>query len=60
MPNVGDKIRIISMEGEPNYTNREGIVERIARDPWGDTALYGTWGGLSVYIGKDKFEIIKE
>ena len=29
MAKVGDKIRIISMEGEPNYTGKEGVVEFI-------------------------------
>lgn len=60
MPEVGDKIRILSMDGEPEYSGREGIVQRISRDPWGDTALRGTWGGLSVYIGQDSFEIIEK
>lgn len=60
MPEVGDKIRILSMDGEPNYSGCEGVVQRISRDPWGDIALRGTWGGLSVYIGKDNFEIVEK
>lgn len=46
---VGDKIRIEFMEGEPQYTGREGVVTAISKDPWGDTAIYGTWGGCSLY-----------
>lgn len=57
---VGDTIRIIDMQGEPQYAGREGVIEQISKDPWGDTAMYGTWGGLSVYVDKDVYEIIKE
>ena len=57
---VGDKIRIINMDGEPGYTNRTGIIERICRDPWGDTVYYGTWGGLAVYPDQDTIELVKE
>ena len=46
MLEVGDKIKIIFMDGEPQYTNREGIVESINKDPWGLTAARGTWGGV--------------
>lgn len=60
MPEVGDKIRILSMDGEPQYSGREGVVQRISRDPYGDIELRGTWGGLSVYIGKDNFEIVEK
>lgn len=60
MPEVGDKIRILSMDGEPEYSGREGVVQRISRDPYGDIELRGTWGGLSVYIDKDNFEIIEK
>lgn len=59
MAKVGDRIRILRMEGEPQYTGREGVIERISNDPWGDTALYGTWGGCSIYLGKDEFTVIE-
>ena len=54
MINVGDTIRIIYMEGEPQYTGREGIVRSI--DDIGQ--LHGSWGGLAIIPGKDLFEII--
>ena len=55
MPKVGDKIRIIYMEGEPQYAGREGIVEFI------DDAkqIHGTWGGCALIPGSDSWEIIK-
>lgn len=58
MLKVGDIIRIIYMEGEPQYTNKVGKVERINKDPWGDTQVWGTWGGCALYLGKDTYEII--
>lgn len=54
MINVGDTIRIIYMEGEPQYTGREGVVRSI--DDIGQ--LHGSWGGLAIIPGKDLFEII--
>ena len=38
---IGDTIKIIKMEGEPQYTNREGVVTHI--DDAGQ--IHGTWGG---------------
>ncbi len=55
---VGDYIRIVSMEGEPQYSGREGTVTRINRDPWGDTQIHGTWGGCCLYEGADCYEIL--
>lgn len=60
MLEIGDKIRITYMEGEPQYTGREGIVKSINVDPWGDTAVRGTWGGCSLYLEKDSYEIIEK
>ena len=51
---VGDKIRIIDMSGEPQYTGREGIVEYI--DDAGQ--IHGSWGGCALIPGKDVWEII--
>ena len=62
MPKVGDKIRIISLVDEPynsNYQGKEGVVERIETDPWGDLRMGGTWGGIFVYIYKDEYEIVR-
>ena len=54
---VGDKIRIIHLEGEDNsYDGKEGEVEHID----GIGQLHGTWGGLAVIPGVDEFEIITE
>lgn len=54
---IGDRIRIIRMEGEPQYTGREGIITHI--DDAGQ--IHGTWGGcaLSREYG-DVFERIEE
>jgi hypothetical protein len=52
---VGDKIRIIYMEGEPHYTGREGTVTFV--DSIGQ--LHGTWGGLAVIPGSDEIEVIE-
>lgn len=51
---VGDKIRIISMDGEPRYSGAEGIITHI--DSAGQ--LHGTWGGCAVLPECDTFEII--
>lgn len=59
MAKVGDTIRIDYMEGEPQYTGREGVVQSISKDPWGDIRLDGTWGGCAVYIKSDRYTIIK-
>jgi hypothetical protein len=39
---IGDKIKIIHMEGEPQYTDREGVVTHI--DDAGQ--IHGTWGAV--------------
>lgn len=52
--NVGDTIRIIEMEGEPQYAGREGVIRSI--DDAGQ--LWGSWGGLAVIPGEDQFELI--
>lgn len=54
MVNIGDTIRIIYMEGEPQYAGREGVVRSI--DDAG--GLHGSWGGLAILPEKDSFEII--
>ena len=52
--NVGDTIRIVEMQGEPQYAGREGVVRSI--DDMGQ--LHGSWGGLAVIPGEDQFELI--
>lgn len=56
MVEIGDKIRIDYMEGEPQYSGREGIVRSI--DDMGQ--IHGTWGGLAVIPGSDNFTIIEK
>ena len=52
---IGDKIKIIHMEGEPQYTNREGVVTHI--DDAGQ--IHGTWGGCAVILEHDTYVIIE-
>lgn len=53
---VGDKIRIISMDGEPRYAGKKGTITYI--DDAGQ--LHGTWGGCAVIPKCDTFEVIKD
>jgi hypothetical protein len=55
MVKVGDTIEILEMKGEPEYSGRTGVVERI--DAIGQ--LHGTWGGLAV-CDEDNFIVIEE
>ena len=52
---IGDTIKIIHMEGEPQYTNREGVVTHI------DDAsqIHGTWGGCAIIPEVDEFIILE-
>jgi hypothetical protein len=56
MIRVGDKIRIISMRDEPQYSGKVGTVYAID----GIGQIHGTWGGLAIVPNEDKFELIKE
>ena len=56
MVKVGDKIKIILMVGEPQYSGKIGIVEHI--DDIGQ--IHGSWGGCALIIGIDKFEIVDD
>lgn len=51
---VGDKIKIICMDGEPRYDGKEGYVEYI--DDAGQ--IHGTWGGCALIPGVDEYEVI--
>lgn len=53
---IGQKIRIISMEGEPQYTGKEGVISHI--DSIGQ--LHGTWGGLAIQPERDIIEVIND
>lgn len=51
---VGDKIKIIEMSGEPEYTGRTGTITHIDDDG----QLHGTWGGCAIIPEVDTFEIM--
>lgn len=55
---VGDRIKIINMDGEPQYNGKEGVITSIEKDPWGDTQVHGTWGGCCIYPHKDTVEVL--
>ena len=52
---VGDKIRILYMEGEPHYTGKEGVVKYIDSM----RQIHGTWGGCAIIPENDSFEVIE-
>ncbi len=51
---IGNKIRIIKMEGEPQYNGKEGMVDLI--DDAGQ--IHGTCGGCALIPHVDEFEVI--
>lgn len=51
---IGDKIRIIYMDGEPQYSGKEGTVTHI--DDAGQ--IHTTAGGCAIIPGVDEFEVI--
>jgi hypothetical protein len=53
---IGKLIVIVYMDGEPNYTGKQGIIQHI--DSIGQ--LHGTWGGLAVNPTIDKYVIVQE
>ena len=56
MVKVGDKIKIIYMDGEPDYSGRVGIITHI--DDAGQ--LHGTWGGCAVIPEVDEIVVLEE
>lgn len=52
---TGDRIRIINMDGEPQYAGKEGEVTHI--DDAGQ--IHGTWGGCALIPGVDAYEVIE-
>ncbi len=56
MVKVGDKIKIIQMDGEPDYSGKVGIVEHID----GIGQIHGNWGGCALIPGVDLFETVEE
>ena len=51
---IGDKIKIIHMYGELDYTDKVGEVYSI--DDWGQ--IHGSWGGCALIPEVDEFEVI--
>lgn len=51
----GTKIHIEIMEGEPQYANKDGIVEYV--DDAGQ--IHGTWGGCALLEETDKFTVLE-
>lgn len=52
---IGDKIKIIHMDGEPQYTGKEGIVDHIDDN----NQIWGSWGGCALIPYVDTFEVIE-
>ena len=52
---VGDRIKILNMEGEPQYKDREGMITHI--DDAGQ--IHGTWGGCALIPEIDTFTVLK-
>ena len=50
---IGDTVKIIKMEGEPQYTDRVGVVTHI--DDAGQ--IHGTWGGCAIIPNVDTYVI---
>lgn len=55
MVKVGDKIKIIYMDGEPQYSGKVGVVTHI--DAIGQ--IHGTWGGCAIIPENDSFIVIE-
>ena len=51
---VGQKVRIIEMMGEPQYTGKKGVVEHI--DDLGQ--IHGSWGGCAIIPSTDRYEVV--
>lgn len=56
MVKIGDKIRIIEMKGEPEYSEKEGTITYI--DDAGQ--IHGTWGGCAVIPEVDEIVVLEE
>ena len=58
---VGDTIKIINLVDEPynsNYIGKTGVVQGFNKDCCGEERIYGTWGGIFIYLEQDTFEIV--
>lgn len=52
---IGDKVKILYMEGEPQYSGKEGIVKYIDNM----RQIHGTWGDCAIIPENDSFEVIE-
>ena len=61
MVKVGSIIRILKLYGEDNsyYEGRMGKVTKFDTDCNGKRRMWGTWGGIAVYLNEDSWEIVK-
>lgn len=51
---IGDTIKIIKMDGEPHYTDRESVVTHI-----NDAGqIHGTWGECSIIPEIDAYVLL--
>lgn len=57
---VGKRIRIVALDDPyaDRYIGKEGVVESVSTDPWGDIRLDGTWAGIGIYVKCDKFVVL--
>ena len=53
---VGKTVKIINMEGEPQYSGKTGVVKSV--DDIGQ--LHGSWGGCAIQPERDDFEIVED
>ena len=51
---IGDTLKIIKMEGEPQYNGREGMVTHI--DDAGQ--IHGTWSGCAIVPEIDTYIVL--
>lgn len=59
---IGDTVRIINMEGEPQYAGKIGVVTHInpSYQPLGILEQWhGTWGGCAIQPERDTYEILQ-
>lgn len=60
MAKIGDFIEIIEMDGEPQYTGKQGEVISINEGlVAGELQIWGTWGGCCLLEGTDKYKVLK-
>lgn len=52
---IGKTVRIIDMNGEPQYNGKVGVVKLV--DDMGQ--LHGSWSGCAIIPGTDDYEIIE-